>query len=207
MEERVLSKLEKLDLLHQEHGKIEISWSGGGDEGCVEIYLGEERHPYGDDFLNSLLDEFADHLGYGSFAGEYSVSGSAEYSPSDGAFIGLTSESWDVDKLHEVNHKISIPDYLWFDHINFLLEDNQCFVTFQINNGPVLDKHSDVEYEIKDEIEELLSGIDFSRIYMDFNIDFKDFIHDEENKIRYYILEDINYCEEECHGKDIHFEI
>jgi hypothetical protein len=207
MEEKVLSKLEKLDLLHQEHGEIEISWSGGGDEGCFEIYLGEKRHPWSGDFLNSLLDEFEDHLGYGSFAGEYSVSGSAEYFPSDGAFIGLTSESWDVDKLCEVNHKIFIPDYLWFDHINFLIEDDHCSVTFQINNGPVLDEHNSLEYEIADKLEELVSTIVFSRIYMDFNIDFKDFIHDEENKIRYYILEDINYCEEECHGKDIHFEI
>ena len=207
MESKELSRVEQLDLLHNEHGSIVISWDGGHDSGCFELYLGDEFTNY-DGFLEEVVDDFADFLDYGSFAGEFSTSGSVEYDPSLAAFVGSNRETFEVSEYAKVDCKLSIPDYLWFDRINILLDCNYCKVKIHIKNGPCIEEHNNIEEMFENIIYEIVGNIgEFSHLYMDIDVNFEDFEHDEKSKTRYFILDTIDYHVEKDNEKSVYFTI
>ena len=123
--------------------KLEICWEGGGDSGWVYFQIdgknvGEVNIPE----ISTLVDRMYDELDYGSWAGEFSANGSAEYNPELKAFIGIDNYSESETSDFKKDIEIIIPKSLWFDAVRYSIEDSdpdeqdvQTDFQFQIRNG------------------------------------------------------------------------
>lgn len=106
--------------LHIAGHKIELEWNGGGDSGEVWININEKRIdiPWDSSKQNfqekihyHVIDSMYDHLDYGSWAGEFSASGTAEF-VHDGDFIGFRgTDYYSEEEGHTgvINLEIRIP--------------------------------------------------------------------------------------------------
>lgn len=205
MSEERVSIVEGLENLIKEKGvqEVTITWDGGNDSGC--FYLQFDGHDVDYDeypILSACVDTVADELGYGSFAGEYNTSGTLTYDPSLSCFSGEKFESFDKYEDVKVEIKLEIPDHIWFDSLGVEIEDDmRVSVRVEVKNGPVLDEHVDLEYSLSNFIEESISyskniGSE-DRCYHSIEFDLKDFIHDEEKKVRYVFIKSLNITSEE----------
>lgn len=92
--------------LNSKH-EVRIEWSGGHDSGGYELEYCEKKgdsfksiSPWDSDcpelekrMYNKIMPYFEDRLGYRSFAGDFSVEGTAIWDKEKQAFVGETNES------------------------------------------------------------------------------------------------------------------
>jgi hypothetical protein len=116
--------------LHLAGNRIQLEWSGGGDSGSVwlninnkqidEIWDGDKQTLY-DRIHQFVINEMYDNLDYGSWAGEFSASGTADFIIEDG-FVGFRgTDSYSQDDYHHVSIEpctFTIPIALIPEHIN-----------------------------------------------------------------------------------------
>lgn len=150
---------QRLNELHEKHGSITFKWDGGNDSGSYYLYIGDEQVDWEDDLLIEVADLMDGALGYGSFAGDFYCEGELTYDPEEGAFIGQGKDHNDDYGSVRLDDpiEIKIPEDLWFDSISIdasgdFNDDFGVNVRMVVNNGPVVEEHSDVESILGDYI-------------------------------------------------------
>ena len=161
------------NLIAKGHKDIRVSWEGGNDDGSYNIYVDGEEVPVNYDIHNGpyyLLDFIAEKSGYYNFAGDYYAKGEVIYNHDLNAFVGTDDydELKDYDYEFKTPIKITVPKHLWFDELHVEVtgyqDDVDATVRLIINNGPVVEEHSLVEYSIKSilnkAVDEVFENID-----------------------------------------------
>lgn len=118
--------------LHLAGHEIQLEWNGGGDSGSVWLNL--DRKTIDVDFYSTnlslydkihgfLIDKMYDELDYGSWAGEFSANGTAEFVIEED-FIGFKgTDFYSEDEFHScnLNFKVKVPKELIPSEANRLL--------------------------------------------------------------------------------------
>ena len=143
-------KQELIDYLDKEHAagkEIKLCWEGGGDSGWVwfEIDGNKISENGGNQMIDSLVDYMYDTLDYGSWAGEFSANGEAEYDSKTKEFSGTDYYSEDETINRKCNIKLSIPKSLWFDVLEIEIqgEEPNIDAVFHIKNGFLIPEHTE----------------------------------------------------------------
>jgi hypothetical protein len=220
-----LSLNEWLKKLSSEGKEITVSWEGGNDSGCYYAHIDNGDLGYDDEYGNKLCAFVADYMEYGSFAGEFSTTGKVFYDPAKNAFIGDDDYYQDESRNIDCKIPLKISKELWFDSLNIDINTNYAWEEYDIdsvdvrlvvNNGPIVDLHSDTEETLKkyiyDEIVNLvtshfsLEGIDNLRnIHGEYNILFNTFKEEGDYRIGYIKSIDCTY--EVSNYKDVYIEL
>lgn len=158
-----------LNQLHEDGNEIKILWDGGGDSGWAHFEVdGEEVD---NEYSRALVDAMYDVLDYGSWAGEFSANGEAEYDPETKAFTGTDYYSEDDWETVEANIVIQVPKELWFETLHIECEcnhddDPEISVRFIVKNGFLTDVHQ----EFCSNLENILAS-DFNDLFNQYNRD------------------------------------
>ena len=119
--------IEWCDKLTNEGKEVVIGWEGGGDSGWIYMQVD------GEDVSNEkeadwLTDRMYELLDYGSWAGDYSASGTATYDPKTKMFEGNdfysedTSDNLDLKPIDKVI-QLKVPKKYYYDRISINLDD------------------------------------------------------------------------------------
>jgi hypothetical protein len=136
-----------------EEGKLlELCWEGGGDSGWVFFEVDGESAD-GEE-ISALVDMMYTELDYGSWAGEFSANGRAEYNSKTKCFEGIdyySEDEYDTMTLAEPI-KIFIPKSFGFDSVEYAIngesEDGVSFdISFNIINGFITPELRELEEE------------------------------------------------------------
>ena len=141
----------------QEGRLLELCWEGGGDSGWVFFELDGESAD-GEE-ISTLVDMMYKELDYGSWAGEYSANGRAEYNTETKCFEGIdyySEDDWDTLNLSEPI-QVFIPKSLGFDSLEYNVtgngdEDLTVDVAFNIINGFITPELRILEEEISEHV-------------------------------------------------------
>ena len=142
-----------------EEGKLlELCWEGGGDSGWVYFELDGENTD-GEE-ISALVNMMYEELDYGSWAGEFSANGRAEYNTTTKCFDGIdyySEDDWDTLTLAEPI-QVFIPKSLAFDSIAYQVtssEDEECSVdvSFNIINGFITPELRELEKEMIEHVQ------------------------------------------------------
>lgn len=167
---------------------LEIVWEGGGDSGWVHFEMDGED--YSNCYTELLIDHMHDELNYGSWAGEFTANGRAEFNPETNCFEG--TDFYGEDESQEINTEIniSVPDNLWFDSLRIEAEgsyDERIRVAprFVMKNGFETPEHKEFLREIEENLHEQINdeiekfarseGVEVRYCYNDFNIPYSQF--------------------------------
>jgi len=142
-----------------EEGRLlELCWEGGGDSGWVFFELDGENAD-GEE-ISTLVDMMYNELDYGSWAGEFSANGRAEYNPETKCFEGIdyySEDDWGTLTLAEPI-QVFIPKSLGFDSVEYQItgdEDSECSVdvSFNIINGFITPELRELEKEMIEHVQ------------------------------------------------------
>ncbi len=198
--------------------ELSILWDGGGDSGWAHFEIDGET--VDNEYTEYLVNKMYDVLDYGSWAGEFSASGSAEYNPESQSFEGIDDYSEDETMSHGCNIVIQVPKDLWYDNLSISIEGNEgetCNVTcrFNIKNGFLSDKHivfiggleEKMEEEVNAVIEDFInvSGKDYRSIWETINLEPKD--GNIKDDCIEYIIGSLSIGTTSSEPKDIYLEI
>ena len=223
-----MTRKELVEALVKKHGTtdIKITWEGGNDEGCYDLFIKEESIDCYEDRESleyKLIDQMAEDIGYYSFAGDFSCSGEVSLNEDATAFVGDDSYTENSDYNHTFKSplKIKIPKDLWFDsiaiHVHGYGEDVAAEVRLLISNGPVSEDHikfeKDTEAYLRGEVEAALDNpevcsdyCEVNNIYMELNQSASQLTQDSEGNYE-VLIEDFNYSRYTDEDKDIHIPI
>jgi hypothetical protein len=148
-----------------EEGKtLELCWEGGGDSGWVFFEV-DQQSADGEE-ISALVDMMYNELDYGSWAGEFSANGRAEYNSVTKSFDGIdyySEDEWETKRLEEPI-QVLIPKSLGFDSIEYNIEGDasdevRVEITFNIINGFIRPELHLLQEEMSKEIKEKLGNI------------------------------------------------
>lgn len=211
--------------LHLAGHKIQLEWNGGGDSGSVWLKLdGEQIDPdyhatdlsLYDKIHAFVIDKMYDELDYGSWAGEFSASGTADFTI-DGGFIGFQGvDHYSEDEYHtaDLNFKVRVPKHLIPKDAGRLYisisggydeQDVNLHLSFRKTGEYVrmdLSKETEeylfvIENDLKDKIHEVLKEHGGDHTYMDASLD----ITPGEDLVE--LLEDLEFYTVDERPKDI----
>lgn len=152
-----------------EEGKLlELCWEGGGDSGWVFFEI-DGKSADGEE-ISALVDMMYNELDYGSWAGEFSANGRAEYNTVTKCFDGIdyySEDDWDTMILKEPI-KMFIPKAFGFDSIEYQISGNfeddfTVDVSFNIVNGFITPELRVLEEEMSEHIKSKMTDA-FSKI-------------------------------------------
>lgn len=193
-----------------------IGWEGGGDSGWCWFTIDGQQVADAKETpqIRELLDLMYETLDYGSWAGEFSASGEAVYDPKQKAFVGTDyysenqTEHWDCDV------QIIIPKDLWFDAIEYNIEDESARVDFAfvIRNGFLSPKHDEVADQIKESLNDAVDAEvtkfcadentgEYQSIWQSDRIVRSDFREEGDNLV--YSIEEVSMTTSDTDEKDI----
>lgn len=113
---------------------LEIKWEGGRDSGWVYFEIDGEQTSEPE--AEALVDMMIDQLDYGSWAGEFSASGTATYDPITKSFQGTDNYSEEEYKDFDCHITFKIPKHIPFDEMWLeAKEGSTCSVNFTLANG------------------------------------------------------------------------
>lgn len=199
--------------------EIGIGWEGGGDSGWVYFMI-DGRQVDGSqttDEMDQLVDMMDDQLEYGSWAGEFSASGEAIYSPKEKAFIGIDNYGEDDTEYWECDIPLRIPKHLWFDSIEYNLEDDEVNAQFAfiVRNGFLTEEHQKFVTEMESYLEEKVnaevsrfiakSDAEFRSIWQNDRIDRDQFT--EEGDYLVYTIAELSMGTTTSDEKDIYLQL
>jgi hypothetical protein len=120
--------------------------------------------------------------------------------------------------MHECDIKITIPKSLWFDAIEYNIEQEEPIVdvAFIIRNGFLIDRHTEVANEIKetldDQVEEaiasykkLLDATEYRNVWQNERINRTDFKEEGDNLV--YTIEELSIGTCTTGEKDIYLKL
>lgn len=122
--------LEWCDKHHAEGKTLSIHWDGGGDSGWVHFQIDDEE--CGEPEAEYLVDWMSSELDYGSWAGEFSASGRADWNPEEKAFLGTDYYSETDGTSADADIEVRMPKYIPFDEIHISTEDEEANTTTEI---------------------------------------------------------------------------
>jgi hypothetical protein len=155
--EKQMSTMDWLMEQSEQGRTLEIVWEGGGDSGWVHFEIDGEN--YENVYTEHLVEYMHEELDYGSWAGEFSASGRAEFNPKTKCFEGTDYYSEDETITIDTKIDVLIPDDLWFDSVSLNLDGNYdedviCEARFTIKNGFMTSKHEDCLSQLEKVISE-----------------------------------------------------
>lgn len=171
---KVISATEIIDWCNRQVGEgkeITLCWEGGGDSGWVYFEVDGEQAE-GEE-IEALVDMMYNELDYGSWAGEFSANGRANYDPATKCFEGVdyySEDDYDTMTLTEPI-QIFIPKSLAFDSFEYQIsgefENGVSFdISFNIINGFISPELRQLEQEsseyLKTKVLEAFDKIDVS---------------------------------------------
>jgi hypothetical protein len=121
--------------------EVAICWEGGGDSGWIYMTVdGSESSSEEGDWL---VDRMSDILDYGSWAGEFSASGTAVYNPETKVFEGEDVYSEDTNETYELSDDdiliVKIPKRYFFEELNIefdnILDGGEVTIRPVVRNG------------------------------------------------------------------------
>jgi len=150
-----------LDKLSDEGKEIEICWEGGGDSGWAYFQIDGEQVA-DNPMIDVLVDRMYDLLDYGSWAGEYSANGSAQYSSTQKAFIGIDYYSEDETMQFDCKFQIEVPKILGFEELRVNIDgdyndDFNIETTYFIKNGFISKEHEKFSDHLENTLEETIN--------------------------------------------------
>lgn len=184
----------------QEGCEVVLQWDGGGDSGWVHLEVDGEHSS--DAEAETLIDMMYDQLDYGSWAGEFSASGSAPFDPETQMFQGTDYYTETDSESVKTKIEIRIPRHIHFDDIDINTQDEECNVdvTFGIRNGF---DHPETENVVK-QLSEMIQEKIVEAVKLDVNDEDEidgywgnyqifrtDFSEDGDDLV--YVLEDVEY--------------
>lgn len=142
--------------------EITLCWEGGGDSGWVFFEIDGESAD-GEE-ISALVDMMYNHLDYGSWAGEFSANGRADYDPKTKCFEGIdyySEDEW-TNTTFEEPFEFLIPNTYGFDSIEYNIEGNfeddfRVEVRFNIINGFITPELYELEDKMSEAIKEKLT--------------------------------------------------
>jgi len=206
--------------LHLAGHKIQLEWNGGGDSGSVWLNLDKKMIDV-DYYSASLLlydkihafviDQMYDVLDYGSWAGEFSAAGTADFVVEEN-FIGFQgTDYYSEDEFHScaLNFKIHVPKHLIPNKAARLSismsggydgDNVQVYLSFRENGHwealPVSDECKEylfvLEHDLQNAANELLERHGGDHTYCDTHIDIipGEDIDDEIEEFDYYTVDE-----------------
>jgi len=152
--------------LHEAGNELTMKWEGGGDSGWVYFEIDGESAD--NEYTRALVNRMDDTLNYGSWAGEFSASGTAVYDPEKNAFEGTDFYGEDSNEVIDTNVIIKVPKSFWFDTLHVECEanyddDTQMSVRFIVKNGFLTDQHTNFCSNLENTL-----GVEFSSIFSNF---------------------------------------
>lgn len=141
--------------LHEAGNTLTLRWEGGGDSGWV--YFEIDGQSTDNEYTRALVDQMDNTLDYGSWAGEFSASGSAEYDAESNSFIGTDFYGEDENEVLDVDFTITIPKKFWFSTFHIEVERNyddhtHVAASFLIKNGFLSQEHKDFCSNLEQEL-------------------------------------------------------
>lgn len=159
--QKIQAAIDWCDQQAAEGNELILEWDGGGDSGWVQFKVdGEYVNNEHTEFITDLM---YDELDYGSWAGEFTATGSASYDPDTQSFEGVDIYSEDETVAFNYKYIFRVPKSLWFDSLSYSLQyetgwgDEKEF-TFNIRNGFLTEKHEQTIHKL---------GVDFDAVVDD----------------------------------------
>lgn len=203
--------IELCDDLTKDGKELTITWDGGNDEGCFYIQLDGAVFINENYDLDPIEEYVSNHLGYGSFAGDFSTNGELKYNRETKCFEGTDNYSTSETDDYTCRIKVSVPLDIWFDqlHINIEMENDdkpEVVSTFIIANGPRIDRHTEIEKKIDTHLKRQVirmsnNMLDFISLFEDVRISKQEF-QERENKLVFFIKK-LTYSYDFTKDKDI----
>ena len=158
-----------LNQLTEDGKTVTMRWDGGNDSGWV--YFEVDGEQIDNEYSEALVEHMYTTLDYGSWAGEFSASGEAEYKPETQTFEGTDYYSEDDWETVEANIVIQVPKELWFETLHIECEcsaddDPQVSVRFIVKNGFLTDQHTDFCTNLEN-----ILGPEFNDLFDQYNKD------------------------------------
>lgn len=195
-----------------------LKWEGGGDSGWV--FMEDEDGERLDSELQAdwLVDKMYDELDYGSWAGEFSANGEAEYNPETKCFEGTDYYSEEDRTSCAANIRIEIPAFIPFDTLEIETEDEDLHVScaLAIHNGYVHPASHEVMTSLEEQLKEEISAAvdkhyngdmydDFSNYYNHYVIDRNEF--KREGDMMVYVIKEVSFNVHNTQEKDISIDL
>ena len=209
--EKYAEIIDHCDTLTANGQNLSVSWDGGGDSGWFELKLDDEPKGELNDLEDLIVELVSDELGYGSFAGEFSTSGSVAYNRETRCFEGLDTYSESTGDSHLCTIEVRVPKDIWFDRINLFIQCEDCEVmqtsaSFFVNNGPRIEAHAVAEEiiaaalgeNVKIEISDMQDNVYVSQ---DITIRANEFEVKEDTLC--FTITEFDYSYEDSHSKEI----
>jgi hypothetical protein len=185
--------------------ELKLCWEGGGDSGWCWFELDGEKSSQPE--AEWLIEKMYATLDYGSWAGEFSTSGEAEYNPETKEFDGTDYFSTEDTFVHTCSKPftIKIPKTIHFDtlHMECEGEDYSFNINASVTNG-FFSKESEayfdkIETEINAWSEDVLAEInreigddqEITSAYQDYDFDKSDFT--EEGDFLVHVFSNYQY--------------
>lgn len=180
---------------HAEGVTLNMHWDGGGDSGWVDFQIDGDSTEEDQAFIDFLTEKCYNELDYGSWAGEFSASGDAEFNPTEGAFVGTDYYSEDDGETVECELRIEIPKDLWFDSLEIMIQDEEIDVSVDmiIRNGFKTDAHTAAETAlsktIETQVQEIVNdaikykSIEFRSMWEEISLSKSDFTEEGNNVV------------------------
>jgi len=122
--------LEWCDKHHAEGKTLSIHWNGGSDDGWIHFEINGVE--CGEPEAEALVDKMYSELDYGSWAGEFSASGQADWNPEEKAFLGTDYYSETDSTDADADVEVRVPKYIPFDEIHISTQDEEVDTTTSI---------------------------------------------------------------------------
>lgn len=200
------------DELTRDGKELSVTWEGGNDSGWFELELNGEKLENPSPLEEDILQFVADHMGYGSFAGDYTTDGTLSYDPEEKCFSGLDSFTTTDQGRNFCSIEVRIPESIWFDSLKLFVnteggfEDIETSVSLQILNGPHPDDFDEMKLQMEANINtqfcNVISHIEnFSEIWEEYilpraQFEYKDgFLH--------YCISEFSYSVNETEDNEI----
>jgi hypothetical protein len=196
--------------------KLQLGWDGGNDSGWVYILKDGVQVEYNEmsQEETTLTDIMNNELSYGSWAGEFSANGEADYDPETKSFTGTDSCGSDDTDFCSCKIDIVIPKSLWFDSVEYNLEGEDPYAEFAfvIKNGFITEAHNEMSKKIAEQLSEAVSAEiekyesnsenqEFRGIWQDEQIAFSEFVEDGDNLI--YSITELHIGTTEVEERDV----
>ena len=143
--------------------ELRLRWDGGNDSGCVDLEWDDGVLPHNPE-ASTIIDMCYRVLDYGSWAGDFSASGYAEYDKVTHSFRGENEEYVSEDTSFDCTVSIVIPTDIHFNSVIIAVEvyeqgSPHAEVTFNITNGFITDYARKIERKIEQSIKDYCGSI------------------------------------------------
>jgi hypothetical protein len=216
-----LSLIEWCDQQVKEGKELSMGWEGGGDSGWCYFQIDGKQIPESkeNEHIQVLLNAMYDQLDYGSWAGEFSASGTAVYNPTEKAFVGTDYYSEDDTESYPCNIQVRVPKKLWFDRMEIAMEgddSNGSDAAFTMRNGFLTEEHNEFItnflQEFDKKVEEVVDqfckepvGGEYKSIWQNWDLQRSEFTEEGDDLVYEIDMLDIAICN--TNEKDIYLQL